>query len=239
MDRPDPAEGGALRILGIVDLHWNGKREPRLPDTKGYDLVLVAGDLTNFLGVSHARTLIDGLRTGGAPVYAVCGNCDLPEIEQYLEDEGIALDRRAIVHRELCLAGLSGGLPFGDLPYERTEEEYEVACREVWEAVSAADPAGERPVLLVSHQPAHGTECDLARGNHVGSKSIRASIETHRPDLVFSGHIHESVGEGRLGTTRLVNPGPWFEGRWVEIVVDPRAAPGRRIELQIQQAERS
>lgn len=227
-----------LKILGIVDLHWNGKREPHLPDTEAFDLVLVAGDLTNFLGRDAARTIVDGLRASGTPVFAVCGNCDQPEIEEELDQLGIGLDRRAVVHRGICLTGLSGGLPFGDLPYERTEEQYGRACAAMWQAVDQADPGGDLPVIVVSHQPAHGTECDLARGNHVGSTSIRRSLEERQPDLVFSGHIHESVGEGTLGRTRLVNPGPWFERRYVEIEVHPNAAPGERIQLDVRQADR-
>ena len=205
------------RILGIVDLHWSGNRELKLPDCSGYDLVLIGGDLTNFRGVDQARTIVERIREQGPPVLAVCGNCDHPEIESYLDEQEIGLDRRARLWRGIRFLGLSAGLPFGNLPYERTEGEYAKACEELWEAAAEVDASG--PTILVSHQPPFGTKCDRAGGRSVGSRSIRESIEKHEPDLVFSGHIHESVAEDRLGPTKLVNPGPWFEKRFVEITV--------------------
>ncbi len=184
-----------LRVLGVVDLHWSGKRPPRLPDPSGFDLVLLAGDLTNFLGPDHARRIVEPLQDSGVPVLAVCGNCDQPPVEDYFREIDIDLDRRARVIDGVRFIGLSGGLPFGDLPYERTEEDYERVAAEAFD--NAATVEG-RPTILVSHQPPFGTACDLARGQHVGSKSLRAAVERHQPDLVFSGHIHESTGAGRL-----------------------------------------
>lgn len=209
-----------LRILGVVDLHWSGKRPPRLPDPSGFDLVVLAGDLTNFLGPDHTRRIVEPLQDSGVPVLAVCGNCDQRSVDEYFREIEIDLDRRARVVGGVRFLGLSGGLPFGDLPYERTEEDYERVAAEAFEQAAAVEG---KPTILVSHQPPHGTACDLARGQHVGSKSLRAAIERHRPDLVFSGHIHESIGAGTIGSTRLVNPGPWFQGRSVVIEADPDA----------------
>jgi Icc-related predicted phosphoesterase len=138
----------------------------------------------------------------------VCGNTDRPEIESYLREEGIDLDRRARTVRGVTFAGVSGGLPFGGTPYERSEEDFASAAEEALQA-AAASP---RPVVLVSHQPPRGTQCDLARGRHVGSTAIRDAILRHRPELVLCGHIHESAGRDTLGESAIVNPGPWFQG---------------------------
>jgi len=207
-----------LRILGVVDIHWSGKRPPRLPDPSGFDLVLLAGDLTNFLGPDRARQIVEPLRASGVPVLAVCGNCDQPTVESYFRDIDIDLDRRARTVDGVRFIGLSGGLPFGDLPYERTEEDYERVAAEAFD--NAASVEGQ-PTILVSHQPPHGTACDLARGNHVGSRSLRTAVEQYEPDLVFSGHIHEAIGSDTIGSTRVVNPGPWFQGRSMVIEADP------------------
>ncbi len=207
-----------LRILGVVDLHWSGERPPRLPDPSGFDLVLLAGDLTNFLGPEHASRIVEPLRDSGVPLMAVCGNCDQPAVDDYFREIDVDLDRRARVFGGVRLVGLSGGLPFGDLPYERTEDDYE---RVAAEAFGQAAAVAGKPTMLVTHQPPFGTACDLARGRHVGSRSIRAAVERHRPDLVFSGHIHEAIGAGAIGPTRVVNPGPWFQGRSVVIEADP------------------
>lgn len=202
-------ESGDLGVLALVDLHWPGEGNPlSLPELTGVDLVLLGGDLTHFRGVEEARRIVDEIRMAGPAVRAVCGNCDRPEIEEWLRAEGIGLDRTAEVIGDLRLVGLSAGLPFGGCPYERSEEEFAAALDDSWS--SARDC--EAPVtVLLSHQPPYGV-CDTARGRHVGSRAVRAAIERHRPDLVICGHIHEAVGRGDIGPTVVVNPGPWFAG---------------------------
>jgi len=208
-----------LRVVGLVDLHWSGRPPLRLPDLTGVDLVLLGGDLTNFRGIDTARTVVDALRDCGPSVLAVCGNTDLPEVETWLRDEGIDLDSRARVVDGVAFAGVSAGLPFGGTPYERSEEQFAAAAECALLAASAgveatvATGAGaHRPVVLVSHQPPRDTHCDLTRGRHVGSTAIRDAILRHQPDLVLCGHIHESAGSDLVGRSRIVNPGPWFQG---------------------------
>ena len=151
------------------------------------------------------RRIVEPLLDSGVPLLAVCGNCDQPPVEDYFREIDIDLDRRARVIDGVRFIGLSGGLPFGDLPYERTEEDYE---RVAAEAFGNAATVEGRPTILVSHQPPFGTACDLAPpASTSASKSLRAAVERHQPDLVFSGHIHESIGAGTIGPTRVVNPG--------------------------------
>jgi uncharacterized protein len=214
-----------VRVVGLVDLHWSGRPPLRLPDLDGVDLVLLGGDLTHFRGVEVARAIVDELRGRDVGVLAVCGNTDRPEIEAYLRKEDIDLDRRARVAHDVVIAGISGGLPFGGTPYERTEEDFAVAAEEslglaatTRESGSAVDRIS-RPTILVSHQPPFGTRCDLTRDRHVGSTSIRDAILRHQPDLVLCGHIHEATGTDVLGASRIVNPGPWFLGGVLRLTV--------------------
>ena len=102
------------------------------------------------------------------------------------------------------------------------------------EAFEKAAAVDGQPTILVSHQPPHGTACDLARGRHVGSQSLRAAVERHQPDLVFSGHIHEAIGDDTIGPTRVVNPGPWFQGRSLVIEADAEAGS---VEFEIRASE--
>jgi Icc-related predicted phosphoesterase len=178
--RPDFAP---LRVLGLMDVHWSGRGKLRLPDLTDVDLVLLGGDLTHFAGIDVARALVEEIQEAGPRVLAVCGNCDLPEIESYLEETGIALDRRAKV-----IAGAD--------------------ARAAAEGSSATGPT-----ILLSHQPPYGTKCDrVLKLRHVGSRAIRALIEDWQPDLVLCGHIHESIGSDLIGETRVINPGPWRSG---------------------------
>jgi len=73
------------------------------------------------------------------------------------------------------------------------------------------------------HCPPYGTHIDLApkltkdlrpvviagvvQYEHVGSRSVRKSIERYQPVLGLHGHIHESGGMDRIGRTVVLNPG--------------------------------
>jgi hypothetical protein len=105
----------------------------------------------------------------------------------------------------VTFAGVSAGLPFGGTPYERTEAQFAAAAEEALQRCAA-------PTILVSHQPPRDTRCDRTRGEHVGSTAIREAVLRHQPDLVLCGHIHESAGSDLLGRSRVINPGPWFQG---------------------------
>lgn len=214
--------GRATRVLGLVDLHWDGQRPLRWPDFQDVDLVVLAGDLVNFQGRDTAARLLDSLDEAcGLPVLAVCGNCDLPEVEQELRERDIDLDRRARRFGGARFVGVSGGLPFGRCPYERTEGEYRRALAEAWSSLDELDdPENGGPVVLVSHQPPSRTVCDLARGLHVGSDAVRESVEERQPSLVFGGHIHEAVGVDRIGRSLVVNPGPWFRAGVLRFRID-------------------
>ena len=152
----------------------------------------------------------------------MCGNCDRPEIEEHLRAEEIDLDRRARVVDGVTFAGVSGGLPFGGCPYERSESDFASAAEESLAAAGRSGASGgpRGPLVLVSHQPPRDTRCDLAHGRHVGSTAIREAILRHQPDLVLCGHIHESPGQDWLGASRVINPGPWFQGGCLRFAVD-------------------
>jgi Icc-related predicted phosphoesterase len=62
--------------------------------------------------------------------------------------------------------------------------------------------------VYVMHSPPYGTSLDrLADGTSVGSRAIRAFIESRQPPVTMHGHIHESPGIQRLGRTLCANPG--------------------------------
>jgi len=68
-----------------------------------------------------------------------------------------------------------------------------------------SDPA---KTVYVTHSPPWGTTLDRRYdGTSIGSRAIRTFIERHRPPLTLHGHIHESPGIDRIGSTISVNPG--------------------------------
>jgi Icc-related predicted phosphoesterase len=195
-----------MNIVAITDLHGRvGYLEQMGKALSEADLVILSGDITHFGKDREAKAVIDAVLRFNGKVYAVPGNCDYPGVLTCLENERMSLHRRVVMVEGHVIAGVGGSLPCpGMTPNEFGEEEFEGFLGELEKVI----PRG-KPLVFVSHQPPRDTVCDLAGGKkHVGSVSIRAFIEKTRPLVCFSGHIHEGVGIGSVGASRVVNPGP-------------------------------
>ena len=89
----------------------------------------------------------------------------------------------------------------------------------------ASDPAA---TIYVLHSPPRDTACDvISTRQHVGSRAIRAFVETRQPRLVLSGHIHESprvsgAWRDTVGRTPVVNPGQFGGPKLAGVWFDPR-----------------
>jgi len=179
------------------------------------DLAIVAGDLTNFGGIDDARKVLDAVRECCKNVLAVPGNLDQPETFPYFEREGIALHGKGTVIDGVGLFGCGGSnlTPF-KTPSEFTEDEIYAALKQGYEEVRAV-----RPLIMVCHTPPLGTKCDrIVSGKAVGSSAARKFIEEHQPEVCISGHIHESAAVDSIGSTTVLNAGPFKGGGY--IVVD-------------------
>jgi Icc-related predicted phosphoesterase len=68
-----------------------------------------------------------------------------------------------------------------------------------------SDPAR---TILVAHTPPYATSLDRLNGvTPIGSRALRRHIERAVPPLTLHGHLHESPGMEKLGSTLSVNPG--------------------------------
>lgn len=175
------------------------------------DLVLVAGDITDFGDADQAEAVMGLLGQFCGRVLAVSGNCDPPSVGASLTKAGINLHGRAVCIDSWCFVGVGGAL---------SSSVSEAAFAESLEwAYQQCDAS--KPLVVVTHQPAWGTAMDaVAPGRHAGSRAIREFIERTRPQLAVSGHLHEIIGTDRLGPTTLVNPGPAKQGHYAEIDLD-------------------
>jgi Icc-related predicted phosphoesterase len=104
----------------------------------------------------------------------------------------------------------------------REAEEPELKRRIDRSLVHAHDPA---TTICNFHAPPYGSKLDEAPALNedlsykaggqalrpVGSTSVRDSIMEFQPILGLHGHIHESKGAARLGTTLSINPGSSYE----------------------------
>ncbi len=206
-----------MRVLLISDIHGNEAALERCADAAATaDLLICAGDLTHFGGVPEARSVLQALRDLHPNVKAVAGNCDNRDIESYLQGEGVLLSTAAEEFQGLRLAGMSGALP------GPVTTPYEISDQDITSSLAQLPRGNDLPLVLVSHQPPHGSVADRAmKMKHVGSRTLADWISEYQPLLVLSGHIHESFGHKTSGATHVINPGAFKEGRYALIDIDP------------------
>lgn len=209
-------------VIGLSDIHGNTAITEKIGGVLvGADVVVLAGDITHFGHAPRARKVVEAVRRFAGCVLAVPGNCDYPDIDAWLEQEGINLHPGCSVLDGIGFAGLGGSVytPF-NTPFEYSEAE----ARSFLSASAAGLPEN-MPFVMVSHQPPANTVCDRIRGGrHVGSLALREFIELKQPMVCFTGHIHESVGTDRIGDTWIINPGPLWRGHYAYAEINGRQA---------------
>jgi Icc-related predicted phosphoesterase len=162
------------------------------------------------------------LEGSGVPVYLMPGNDDDFEIDPLLADSPYARNVNEQVvdltpWHQLVSMGWSSPTPWST-PRELPEEEFLDRLSRLLGGVRDA-----RRTVIMTHVPPYDsgldtapllspdlrptvTAGDLMRGP-VGSTGVRKAIETFKPVLGVHGHIHESGGERRIGSTWCVNAG--------------------------------
>ncbi|MHC5118551.1 MAG: metallophosphoesterase family protein [Planctomycetota bacterium] len=183
-----------VKILVLADIHGYTKKIPLLTEAaKACDVILLAGDITDFGSKAQAQSVLEALNELGRPVLGVSGNCDPPEAEEVLRQQGVCLVDHPVEKK---------GVVFIGFPCPASRESILPV-----EQYLAAHP---QPFVLVSHQPAGETAVDLQGGSrHKGNQFIRSFIEDYQPLAAVSGHIHEARGTDQIGSTLLINPGPF------------------------------
>lgn len=204
-------------IIALADIHGCLDHLDGIADEiSRANLVLVAGDITNFGGRGKAEKVICALQQYGTPVFVVPGNCDSPDVDTYLREEEISLNCNLVNAAGFNLVGIGGSLPCQrHTPNESGEEDFAVCLEHLKEMIGSNDK-----VIFVCHHPAKDTAVDFTGSGHSGSVSVKDFIESSQPVLALSGHIHEAPGVDHIGKTTLVNPGPMRSGCYAYIEVD-------------------
>jgi len=199
-----------MRIAYVVDVHDRFDAVGEALEALGeVDVLLVGGDLTNLGTADDAERAIELWRPLAPQLFALAGNMDSPAIDERLVDLGVSLDGRGVVVEGVGFAGVSAA-PLSPLhtPYELPEEELRRRAESALDAIRDAQVR-----IFCPHAPPRDTACDLLRsGEHVGSVAVRALVDREQPDVVLCGHIHEARGTDKIGSTRVVNPGPVASG---------------------------
>ncbi len=200
-----------MRLVIVSDMHGSlDFLEAVGAELARADVVVIAGDITNFGNADAAEQMIAPIRLLNPNVVAVPGNCDTRDVQEYLTRQGINIHGRSVGMNQTIFLGLGGLLPCsGRTPNEMQES----VLKSCLDTLTSSLPDRTRPVIFVTHQPAYGTRLDQTTdGRHTGSHALRAFIEQHQPLLAVSGHIHEARGTDRIGQTVCVNPGAFKDG---------------------------
>jgi uncharacterized protein len=216
-----------MKIVSFGDIHMATGNLVRMDEVmRDTDMVIISGDLTNFGGIDDARKVLDDVRKKCSRVLALSGNLDRREVIPFLEAERIALHGQGVAVSGMGIFGCGGSniTPF-NTPTELSEEEiYDTLAR------GYAVVRDCRPLLMVCHTPPYETKCDrIVGGKAVGSTAARRFIEEVKPDVCISGHIHESAAIDRIGSTTIVNAGPFKGGGYVVVHQD-----GPRLEAKLE-----
>jgi len=209
-----------MRLAIISDIHGSlsflaGAAEA----LKQADAVVIAGDITTFGDLDSALPIVHSIQEINPTILAVHGNCDRKSIEKYLARSQMGLHGCCRVVHDHAFVGVGGSLPCpGSTPNEIGESGFEPILAQAMRENTALT----KPLVLVSHQPAHGTKLDrISQGRFSGSQAIRRFIEQYQPVLAISGHIHEARGTDQIGACTLVNPGPFGQGHYAMIDLGP------------------
>lgn len=205
-----------MRIFGLTDIHGRKTYPGKvLEKIRIADIVLIAGDITNFGGYEEAESVINNLSSPNGQILAVHGNCDRTEAGDLITQRNMNLHATCRTVGEVQFQGIGGG---NKTPFHTPQEYSEEEIRRTLENISESPDIRFR--VLISHSPPFGCKVDrMLLGLHVGSKAIRDYIEASQPDIVLCGHIHKARGIDQIGKTIIINPGP-FPKHYVVIDID-------------------
>jgi Icc-related predicted phosphoesterase len=204
-----------MRIVALADIHGSYKKvNDILARERGYDAIIIGGDVTTNGSPREAEDAIRLFLSHGKPLFVVAGNMDPSVLDQTFETMGVSINARGTVLGDVGFFGVSGS-PVTPMrtPNEISEEEILSRAEAGWARVQSA-----RWKIFVPHAPPRGTSVDrVFIGTHVGSTAVRSFIEDRQPDVVVCGHIHEARGRDTIGKTQIVNCGPAGRGCYAVI----------------------
>jgi uncharacterized protein len=219
----DPELARVERLISDVGYYpWRsepGALDARIADGLIDDLLLelMQQRLHRWMEMADER-----LRPLGKPVFWMLGNDDPPSLDEPLkaapwgehaEGHVLPLDDE----HALLSWGWSNPTPWDSF---REMSEDELTAR--FEQLFALAPDPHR-IVFNAHVPPFDSGLDEApvldanltvtqqagqvKLGPVGSRAVRAAIESHQPVVGLHGHVHESAGFRRIGNTMSVNPG--------------------------------
>ena len=228
-----------MRLLFVADLHYSLKQfDWLLAEAGAYDLVAIGGDLLDLASALDADVQIAIVEKYLTLLSAKCslvvssGNHDGDSRNQ--ADESIAEWVRAARGERLHVDGDSfdlGGMRVTVCPWWDGDQ----SRGEVEAQLEREAPRVHGPWIWIYHAPPEGSRTSWAGRRFVGDEALRAWIDRYQPDMVLSGHIHNSpfFEQGswidRIGRTWVFNPGrqPGPEPTCIILDLEARTAEWR------------
>lgn len=216
-----------LKILVVADVHGEIEKLSEFLNSfkeKEFDLVLCPGDFTDMFSTPEgysqtdiAEIVLQKLISLGRPVLCIPGNHEPYEILDLFDEYDVNLHARTRKFKGFELIGFGGASTPFNTKFEPTE-------REIKENLCKLKTRSKGKTILVIHCPPYGTVVDKTEtGEHVGSKVIREFIETEKPILAISAHIHEAGGIDKIGETTVFYPGAIFNNAYGMVTIDKQA----------------
>lgn len=212
--------------IAVGDVHESTGMLGAIPDIREAEGVILSGDLTNRGREAEAARVLEQVLAVNANVLAQAGNMDHLEVDETLTRRGMNIHRQArLLAPGLVLMGVGWSTPTpfgtpGEIPEAVLAQWIAETHQQALELAAQDAPNGGAHLVAVIHTPPLDTGLDrTTSGAHVGSAGVRAFIEQAQPEVVICGHIHESVGDVRLGRTHALNPGLLSEGGYVRLAL--------------------
>lgn len=189
-----------MRVLGFVDTHGSAAALRNvLKKAKRADVIICAGDLSFFQ--ENLEVLLAKLARTKKLVLMIPGN---HEDENLLKDMCGVFDNIFYLHERSYHFGKYVFFGYGGGGFSRKDKRLERLAKKFRKHVKK----GEK-VILFTHAPPYKTNLDRIDNDYVGNESINRFVKLIKPKLLICGHIHEnSKKRDRIGTTKIVNPGP-------------------------------
>jgi Icc-related predicted phosphoesterase len=206
-----------MRIAAVADLHYSPQtydkiREPMLRVRDDADLLIIAGDLTNYGRVSEMDSLLTMLVRLRIPIVAVLGNHDFEsgqqeELMKLMAAEGIkVLDGSGYERDGVGFAGTKGFLggfgrgiltAFGE---PEVKAFVQVSIDEALKLERAMSQLRtEKRVVVVHYSPIPET----VKGEppeifpYLGNSRLAEVVDRHGANLVVHGHAHHGFPDGK------------------------------------------
>lgn len=208
-----------MRIFAAADIHGKKARIKAVQKAvadHGPDIVVIAGDIANYV---NASPVFDALNSLGTRVLTVRGNSDPFWTERAFARHTniVSLDLRVIKANGIRFSGISGTVP---VPF-RTR--FRIFEKQMFEQAAALM---DKHTVFVTHPPPYGILDRVAKRFSAGSLGLFRLIKKCSPRLVICGHIHEDCGVMRVAGTLVVNCSIAGHGTGFIIDIEPEGKIG-------------